>query len=151
MNRRKSLSFAGTAFLTWPIFRLPVLVLATSLVLAGQSNAADTRAPDIHLATADPVPDNKARVERPAPIVPVVIALGDRTSVLTYWVDEPDGFQTVSPGGVDGEDHHAIVRFSTSSSPARCKRFPYPDLTVRLRTRCIRPNRGALSRGRASR
>src|SRR5215470_13182756 len=132
MNRRKSLSFAGTAFLTWPIFRLPVLVLATSLVLAGQSNAADTRATDIHLATADPLPDNKARVERPAPIVPVVIALGDRTSVLTYWIDEPDGFHvittvdTVSPGGVDGEDHHAIVRFSTIIQPGEMQTISVP-------------------------
>jgi hypothetical protein len=128
MNRLKSFSLAGPAL----IFRLPLLVLATSFVVTSQSNAADGRATDIHLAAADPAPDNKARVERPARTVPVGIALGDRTTALTYWVDEPDGFHvittvdTVSPGGIDQEDHHAIVRFSTTIQPGEMQTISVP-------------------------
>ena len=153
---------AGTAILTLPIFRLPLLVLATSLVLAGQSSAADTRATDIHLATADPVSDSQARVERPAPTVPVVIALGDRTSVLTYWVDEPDGFHvittvdTVSRGRVDREDHHAIVRFSTTIQPGEMQTIsvpgPYGSPSHTMHIRRLGDQIEVLaSRGRASR
>jgi hypothetical protein len=162
MYHLTNLSFAGTAIVTQPMFRLPLLVLAGSLVLAGQSNASDTQATNIHLANADPVPDNKVRVERPAPTVPVVIALGDHASVLTYWVDEPDGFhvistvETVSPGVVDGQDHHAIVRFSTTIQPDEMQN------DFRARTLWFfsardahpsagRPSRGARNRGRASR
>src|SRR5262249_7936211 len=106
-----------------PILCLLLLVLATSLVVAGQSKAADKRAKNCDPATADSVPDSKARVERPSLTVPVVIALGDRTTVLTYWVDEPDGFHvlttvdTILPGSVDQDDHDAIVRFSTTIQP----------------------------------
>jgi hypothetical protein len=121
-----------STILTLRIFRIPVLVLATSLMIAGQADVADSRAADIRFATADAVPENNARVERPAPTVPVVIALGNGTSVLTYWVDEPDGFHvittvdTLSPGSMDREDHHAIVRFSSTIQPGEMQTISVP-------------------------
>jgi hypothetical protein len=132
MNRLKNLSFAGAVILRLPIFRSPLLLLAISLVIAGQADVANTWAADLRFATSDPVLENNARVERPAPLVPVVTALGDRTSVLTYWVDEPDGFHvvatvdTVLPGSVDQEDHHAIVRFSTTIQPGEMQTISVP-------------------------
>jgi hypothetical protein len=61
-----------------------------------------------------------------------MIALGDRTSVLTYWLDEPDGFHvittvdTILPGSVDQDDHHAIVRFSTTIQPGEMQTISVP-------------------------
>ena len=161
MDRLKSFSFVRAAIATLPMLCLLLLVLGASLVVAGQANTADKRAEHFDPATADSVPNSTARVERPSQIVPVVIALGDRTSVLTYWVDEPDGFHvittvdTILPGSVDQGDHHAIVRFSTTIQPGEMQndfraralwfafgRNAYPSVG--------RPNRGVRRTARAS-
>jgi len=132
MDRLKSFSFVRAAIATLPMLCLLLLVLGASLVVAGQANTADKRAEHFDPATADSVPNSTARVERPSQIVPVVIALGDRTSVLTYWVDEPDGFHvittvdTILPGSVDQGDHHAIVRFSTTIQPGEMQTISVP-------------------------
>jgi hypothetical protein len=132
MDRLKCVSLVRAAIATLPILCLPLLVLASSLDVAGQSSAADKRATKFDPATADCVPDSKARLERPSQTVAVVTALGDRTHVLTYWVDEADGFHVITtvdailPGSVDEDDHHAIVRISTTIQPGEVQTISVP-------------------------
>ncbi len=59
--------------------------------------------------------------------------LGDGASALTYWVDRSDGRLVVTTvdlvvrdGSGNGEDHHAIVRFSALLSPGQSQTVSVP-------------------------
>ena len=61
----------------------------------------------------------------------VTTDLGNRTSALTYWVDEAQGIRVVTTidsvtGEVSGSPHHSVVRFSALILPGQSQVISVP-------------------------
>jgi hypothetical protein len=114
------------------ISRLSLLALAGAVAFAGSARAADQQAVDPHLAVAGPAAHGALRAEIPAQGMPVVTKLGPGSSVLTYWIDEAEGFRVVTtvdtlhPGEDGREDRHALVRLSTILRPGQTQTISVP-------------------------
>ena len=105
------------------VSRLPLLALASALLLAGEARAADTRAVDTYLAITGTgsAPDGRLAAGELPPLDARVVALGGGTAVVYYTHDDERGdvVRVVTTVGTGPEGAAAPARFVSHLSPGQ--------------------------------